>query len=77
MCCKNRPLAVFGACLAITAASASALISSHADDADQTVPQVAPQADEHQAEPKPVLAPADKPPGKTADEQKAAHRATT
>ena len=72
MCCKNRPLALFGACLAITAASASALISSHADDADQAVPQVAPRADENRDEPKRVPAPADKPLDQAADEQKSA-----
>ena len=70
MCCKNRPLAVFGACLAITAASASAMMSSHSEDADQAVPQVAPQADEQKAEANLVPAPADKPPGKSADGQK-------
>jgi hypothetical protein len=70
MCCKNRPLALFGACLAITAATASALSSSHSRD--EAVPQVAPQADELQVEPKQVPAPTDQPVGKTADERKSA-----
>jgi hypothetical protein len=44
MCCaKNRSLALFGACLAICASSASALLSSHERE---SASQVAPQQDE-------------------------------
>jgi hypothetical protein len=45
MCCgvKNRPLALFGACLAIFGGTMAALISSHARD---PVPQVTPEPGE-------------------------------
>ncbi len=72
MCCKNRPLALFGACLAIAAGTASALSSSHSRDADEAIPQVAPQSDEHQAELKNSPAPLDTPANKLGDNQKPA-----
>jgi hypothetical protein len=70
MCCKNRPLALFGACLAIAAGTASALSSSHARDAEEATPQVAPPAEERMPELKPASAPAVKPADRFGNEQK-------
>lgn len=43
MCCKNRPLAIFGACLAIAGGTASVLTTS---DSQEPAAQVAPQSDD-------------------------------
>jgi hypothetical protein len=58
MCCgKNRPLALFGATLAICAGSASALLSSHSRE---PAPQVAPQAENRTADPQHPIGDAEK-----------------